>query len=97
MRIEHEHEHVVDDDAPLVGATPHARNEHYHHKALRKIREAAAKMRITDIEASEADMKATLAAALKLSDVQAEILYEIGEWIAACHYKKINNIKNDQM
>lgn len=97
MRIEHEHEHVVDDDAPLVGATPHARNEHYHHKALRKIREAAAKMRITDIEASEADMKATLAAALKISDVQAEILYEIGEWIAACHYKKINNIKNDQM
>lgn len=95
MRIEQEH--VVDDDAPLVGATPHARNEHYHHKALRKIREAAAKMRITDIEASEADMKATLAAALKISDAQAEILYEIGEWIAACHYKKINNFKNDQM
>lgn len=96
MRIEHEHEHVGD-DAPLVGATPHARNEHYQSKALRHIREAAAKMRITDIEASEADMKAVLAAALKISDEQAEILYEVGEWMAACHYKKINNIKNDQM
>ena len=92
--IEHEQE-FVEDDAPLVGATPHARNEHYHHKALRKIREAAAKMRITDIAPTEADMKQTLAAALKLSDVQAEILYEVGEWIAACHYKKINNIKTE--
>jgi hypothetical protein len=42
-------------------------------------------------------MKAVLAAALKISDEQAEILYEVGEWMAACHYNKINNINKTQM
>lgn len=79
-------------DAPLVGNTPHARNEHYHIRAMQAIKNRGEKLKIFNIGDSEAEMKELLALLLGVDDDHAEILYEIMERVASCHYKKINRV-----
>ena len=79
-------------DAPLVGNTPHARNDHYHVNALKAIRARADKLGIRNIADTEDEMKQLLAILLGVDEDQAEILYEIMERVASCHWKKINRM-----
>lgn len=78
------------DDAPLVGNTPHSRNEHYYGKALKAIRARGDKLGIHNIADSEDEMKQLVALILDIDDDQAEILYEVIERAIGCHWKKVN-------
>lgn len=79
-------------ETPLVGNNPHARNEHYHIKAMNAIRARAEKLGIKDIADSEAEMKQLVSLLLNVDDDHAEILYELIERAISCHWKKIHNI-----
>jgi hypothetical protein len=92
---EMEHEHYQHqggggEQTPLVGNTPHSRNDHYHVKAINAIRARGDKLGIHDIADSEDEMKQLLSLLLGVDDDHAEIIYEIMERVVSCHWKKIN-------
>jgi hypothetical protein len=86
------HESGGGDSTPLVGNTPHSRNDHYHAKAMKAIRARGDEIGIRNIADSEDEMKKLLSILLQLDEDRAEILYEMFERAVSCHWKKIHNM-----
>lgn len=80
------------DDAPLVGSTPHSKNEHYYVRAVKAIKARGDKLGIHDIADTEDEMKQLLMLILDIDEDQAEILYEIIERAIGCHWKKVHRM-----
>lgn len=79
-----------DEDMPLIGNTPHARNEHYMNKAVKAIQTMCEEVGIKDVVNSEDEMKKLIAVLMGKDENIGKIFYEIIERAVACHWKKIN-------